>query len=1086
LRDPRFKDLDLSKIKIISLGSPTNYTSQGLDQYDISLYDPELDPVTRLQFDSGASEEYKLKQFLSELTNLVSIFGKAGLKSEHDLNKYLNLPDVQKDFRDSFLALNPRGYYFPEGVMNGSDPNKNGEFWGGEGTDRGDWLEGFDDYNDRLNPKAGNDVVRGKSGSDWIIASAGWDFIDGGSGNGNDFVHYASWGHSITVYSEYLGLRGQPFPTPSSDIYRVVKGSLDRKGDVEEDILVDIEVITGSNFSDRMSGGYGNDSFFGNGGNDQLFGEDGDDRLDGGDGNDDLVGGSGNDTIIGGNDEDTAYYFNSPNGVVVNIDEEKAYQHNTGVRRQNSVNNANPDSYYRDLEPDFFVDRGEAQDGFGTVDTLSGVDNIQGSINNDVLIGDGLDNKIGGRGGDDLLIGNAGNDILDGEGGSDTVSYRRDPYGVLVDLTRGQAADGWGGIDTLLNTENIIGSDADSTDYLAGNDGDNIITAGYGDDYVIGLGGNDLIYGEFGNDKIIGGLGQDTIYGNQGLDIIWGDLEGNPDIGDNDYIRGGDGDDEIHAGGGDDIVFGDSGIGNDKIWGDAGNDELHGGAGNDTIEGGAGNDLLFGDSGTDLLRGNSGSDTVDGGEGIDLVDYGDAPSGVIVNINESQGYSSSQQNYFAPGFNFEIGAGAAKDGHGFSDVLRNLEDIDGSEFADILIGNSFKNQIRGRGGNDILIGLAGDDDLQGQDGDDIMLGGAGRDRLNGGTGFDLVSYRDATSGIAVSLYARSGWLGDAAGDDITESEGLEGSQFNDYLIGDNGKNILRGLGGNDILEGYAGDDELDGGDGNDRLVGGLGNDTQIGGLGDDTHYAELGNDTVIDLAGNNYIDAGEGDNLVTAGDGNDTIVAGPGNDLINAGNGNNIIRAGEGHNWIITGLGNDIVYDGAGNDSVFTGAGNDIIYLAEGRNLVDAGIGNNTIYSGSGSDLFVLTPGEGASTIIQFQSNDRFGLVGGLSYDDLLINPGNGNQGFFSQISIAATGDLLGIVNWVQPNLLARALFVQVDYLGTTPPITLGSSEAPSLSASTGRTSNWLPGLTAQNQGLYVPAASDLNRQIAGNSSIFS
>nr|WP_242042047.1 calcium-binding protein [Alkalinema sp. FACHB-956] len=1042
-----------SRIKIISLGSPTNYSTLSLDSDTLSTFTniiPIVDPVARLKIDVRASNKEKFQHLLDWLPNFsiqdISQSG-FGVWIGHDLGRYLGkdlvlsngieIPDIgfiktpdapsiiipgRQDVRPQFQkfaeVLNPKGYYFPNSPIFGKGVI--------EGTDDGDWLEGSDDR-DTFNPKAGNDVVRGKSGSDWIIAGSGWDFIDGGSGEGNDFVQYTSWGHSITVYSEYMGLRGQPFPMPSSDIYRVVKGSLDHKGDVEEDILVDIEGIFGSNFSDKMNGGDGNDNFFGNDGNDQLFGNGSNDLLNGGNGNDDLVGGLGNDTIIGGNGEDTVYYTNSLNGVVVNINEDKAYQNNTGLRRQNSVNDANPDFYYRDLEPDFFVDRGEAQDGFGTVDRLSGLENIQGSLNNDILIGNQLDNKIRGLGGNDLLIGNAGNDILDGGAGSDTVSYRRDPYGVLVDLSRGRAVDSWGGVDILLDIENIIGSDSDSTDNLVGNDGNNIITAGYGNDYIVGLGGDDTIYGEFGNDTIIGGLGKDTIFGNQGLDIIWGDLEGNPDIGDNDYIRGGDGDDDIHAGGGDDVVFGDSGIGNDRIWGDAGNDELHGGAGNDLIEGGTGNDLIFGDSGADLLRGNSGADAIDGGEGDDLVDYGDAPSGVIVNIDESRGYNSSQQTYFVPGFSFEISAGAAKDGYGFSDVLKNLENIDGSKFADILIGNRFNNQIRGWDGNDILIGLAGDDDLQGQDGDDILLGGAGRDRLNGGAGFDIVSYRDATSGIAVSLYARSGWQGDAIGDEITETEGLEGSQFNDYLIGDNGRNILLGLGGDDILEGYAGDDTLIGGEGNDRIVGGLGNDIQIGGLGDDLHYAELGKDLIIDLEGNNIIDAGEGHNLIFAGAGNDRITAGPGNDLIDAGDGNNIIQAGEGHNWIKSGSGNDWITDGAGNDYILTGDGDDTIYLAEGHNIVDAGAGNNQIYSGHGNDLFILSFGSGTSKIFQFNNNDRFGLIGGMSFDQLVITEGRQGWEFFTQISHASTGDRLAQIMWTTPNQFNSSFFVTVE-----------------------------------------------------------
>jgi Ca2+-binding RTX toxin-like protein len=1109
LRDSRFNNLDSSKIKIISLGSPTNYTSQGLDKYKLSLYNPKeqsLDPVTKLQFNSGASESDKLGQFLSELTNIMSVPGKDGLRDKHDLNKYLNLLEVQKDFRNSFFELNPRGYYFPEGVINGSDPNRNGEFSAGEGTNRGDWLEGIDNYNDTLNPKGGNDVVRGKSGDDRVIAGAGWDFIDGGTGI--DFADYGAWEHPVTVHADSILLGGEViYPNNYSDTYKVTKDTYGT-----QDILVDIEEIYGSRFSDKMYGGRGKDVFHGNAGNDELWGEGysgdfsdmqdtdevsgsgdilhggagddtlrgqggndelhgnsdqdillggvGDDLLYGGSGNDLLIGGQGYDTIDGSSDIDTVSYWNSPGNVVVNIDEINPYLSNISYRENIAVNSANPSEYFYELEPDFQIGAGKAIDGFLSTDKLKNLRDIIASPNNDILIGNEKNNDIKALAGNDVIISTAGYDSFNGGAGNDTVSYRRDPGNVEVNLANNVATDGWGNKDWVTNIENIVGSD-NGNDNLIGNGSTNIITGGNGNDIIDGGAGDDRLYGEFGNDTIIGGLGRDYIVGNQGTDVIWGDIEGNTDVGDSDYIRGGDGDDDIRAGGGDDLIFGDSGIGNDKIRGDAGNDELHGGAGNDIIEGGTENDLILGEYGADILRGNSGSDTIDGGEGIDLVDYGDAPSGVIVNINESQGYSSTQENSFAPYLSYEIGAGAAKDGYGFSDTLRNLEDIDGSEFADVLIGNNVNNKIQGRGGSDLLVGLTGDDDLQGQDGDDVMVGGAGKDRLNGGTGIDIASYIDATSGVAVSLYAKNGWQGDAVGDEILATEGLEGSKFNDYLIGDNDKNILRGLAGDDTLEGYGGDDEINGGDGNDRLVGGLGNDTQIGGWGNDTHYAELGNDTITDLTGDNHIDAGEGNNVVTAGDGNDIVYSGPNDDVISGGNGSNRLYAGEGknqitagsendiiyagasddlikagagddqiyaaegNNSIYAGLGNDLIYAGAGNDFILGGAGNDLIYAGDGDNLINGGVGNDIIYSGSGKDVFALRIGDGTDTIHNFQvGKDLIGLSDGLSFDDLSITQGIGsNNEFLTLISDANNGDVLASLNWVQANDINSSSF---------------------------------------------------------------
>src|SRR2546421_577626 len=51
-----------------------------------------------------------------------------------------------------------------------------------------------------------------------------------------------------------------------------------------------------------------------------------------------------------------------------------------------------------------------------------------------------------------------------------------------------------------------------------------------------------------------------------------------------------------------------------------------------------------------------------------------------------------------------------------------IENAAGSNFADVLVGNSGNNQLSGNGGNDQLLGGIGDD---------ILIGGAGNDQLTG-------------------------------------------------------------------------------------------------------------------------------------------------------------------------------------------------------------------------------------------------------------------------------------------------------------------------------------------------------------------
>ena len=671
-------------------------------------------------------------------------------------------------------------------------------------------------------------------------------------------------------------------------------------------------------------------------------------------------------------------------------------------------------------------------------------------------------------------------------------------------------------------------------DNLSGGSQGDFLYGDGGDDKLSGNGGNDELYGGDNADELYGGEGVDKLWGDSGNDLLNGGNQG-------DFLYGGEGQDVLYGGDtgkdskdGDDVL--DGGANNDLLVGGAGNDTIDGGTGTDIasylyssngvvvnldvttgyshqsyfldlessfsiaagkaqdgygtvdtlinlegILGSSFDDILIGDSqsnaiaglaGNDLLVGNGGDDTLDGGDGIDTVSYR---------------RSSNSSNI---GVSVDLSQGTGFDGIDGLDTLRNVENIIGSRFADRLTGNNQANTILGGDGNDIIDGKEGSDRLFGENGNDEIFGGSGDDTLVGGTGSgwfsdildggsgnDTASYITAASGVAASLAERTGWQGDATGDKFISIENLEGSFYNDTLVGDGGNNILSGLAGNDNLEGRAGNDTLEGGSGNDALwgndgndvlnggdgidtlVGDLGNDSLDGGKGNDRLEGGLGNDILQDLDGDNRLDAGEGNNIIRAGSGNDTIISGPGNDVIDAGNGNNDIRAGEGVNQITAGSGNDVIYGGASRDVIFSGAGNDQIFAAEGANTIDAGSGNdkiyagagddliygglgddtisaadgnntiyggagqNTITGGSGRDLFVLAFG-GSNTINQFNlGKDLLGLSGGLSFGQLAIAKKSKNGESFTEVSIAGTSNVLAILKGVKASSLTSAAF---------------------------------------------------------------
>jgi hypothetical protein len=131
-------------------------------------------------------------------------------------------------------------------------------------------------------------------------------------------------------------------------------------------------------------------------------------------------------------------------------------------------------------------------------------------------------------------------------------------------------------------------------------------------------------------------------------------------------------------------------------------------------------DVLIGSDGANRLNGAQGNDTIDGAGGEDWVEYNGAEAGVVVSLAAGE---------------------ASNDGEGYRDVLRNIEHVQGSIFADRIIGNADANQLAGEAGNDTL---------EGGDGNDLLVGGVGDDHLNGGTGTDTAAFAGAFTGYSVT------------------------------------------------------------------------------------------------------------------------------------------------------------------------------------------------------------------------------------------------------------------------------------------------------------------------------------------------
>jgi Ca2+-binding RTX toxin-like protein len=227
---------------------------------------------------------------------------------------------------------------------------------------------------------------------------------------------------------------------------------------------------------------------------------------------------------------------------------------------------------------------------------------------------------------------------------------------------------------------------------------------------IPGTGGHDTLHGTADHDEIYGYGGDDTIYGHEGLDTIFG--------GDNnDWLYGGSGNDVLLGDNGNDHLYGErdndwlyGGANDDWLYGGEGTDHLFGGVDNDFLFGGVGADYLYGENGNDWLTGGQGADSLDGGTGSDWAAYEDSDATVFVSLATGRGFGGTAEH----------------------DTLTNIENLSGSRFGDLLVGNDQNNQLYGLGDNDTLWGGDGGDHLYGGDGDDTLNGGGNTDRLVAG------------------------------------------------------------------------------------------------------------------------------------------------------------------------------------------------------------------------------------------------------------------------------------------------------------------------------------------------------------------
>ena len=214
------------------------------------------------------------------------------------------------------------------------------------------------------------------------------------------------------------------------------------------------------------------------------------------------------------------------------------------------------------------------------------------------------------------------------------------------------------------------------------------------------------------------------------------------------------------------------------------------------VEGTSRNDNLIGTDGADRILGLGGNDRIAGLEGADDLDGG-------AGSRDTLNYRNSNDSVFV-----DLETGETAGGHAEGDTIQNFERVQGSRFADLIIGDEGANFLQGFGGEDAIFGAGGNDQIE---------GGLGGDDLDGGDGArDILAYNLSNAGVTVNLATGEASGGHAEGDSFANFEAVRGSRFADEITGDDGNNLLFGL---------AGDDMFFDTDGRDRTNGGAGEDT---------------------------------------------------------------------------------------------------------------------------------------------------------------------------------------------------------------------------------------------------------------------
>ena len=387
-------------------------------------------------------------------------------------------------------------------------------------------------------------------------------------------------------------------------------------------------------------------------------------------------------------------------------------------------------------------------------------------------------------------------------------------------------------------------------------------------------------------------------------------------IGTQEWIRETDGTAVLIGGDADELLVGNGD--HSYIFGKGGDDILVGGPGSDTLHGGAGSNIFvfgLGDSRDRIemenLSGQEADNTLAFRAGIrpqDLMFQQDSSGALAISIAGStdqvyiHGFQQGYEPTAAHMMRQYLGWIAFADGTRWSADELRLRLNQGTDGADLLVGDYRSETIRGGAGNDLIRSWDGDDLLDGGSGSDALEGGSGSDTylIRRGEGRDVINdysvgppHRDSVQfgpgiepgnvrvyrslseldfdlhiqidgdpqALKITSFFKGGqpeqfwsWSveefrfedGTVWTDEEIRARMLAGTADSQSLFGYFGDDTIHGLDGHDRIHGFDGNDRLEGGNGDDHLFGGPGNDWLDGGSGSNAYVfeGEVGRDVI--------------------------------------------------------------------------------------------------------------------------------------------------------------------------------------------------------------------------------------------------